>query len=132
MSTEKKKKFIVDVLYLALILALGYLLLQYALPLLTPFALAFVIAYLLRRPIVFLSRTLHAPKGLTAVLLVVLTYGIIGLLLTLAGIRIGIAVTSLVQQILEVSQDGVVFETENTVYYLTYARRPAEIEVMCA
>ena len=33
---------------------------------------------------------------------------------------------------LEVSQDGVVFETENTVYYLTYARRPAEIEVMCA
>ena len=40
--------------------------------------------------------------------------------------------TSLVQQILEVSQDGVVFETENTVYYLTYARRPAEIEVMCA
>ena len=99
MSTERKKKFIVDVLYLALILALGYLLLQYALPLLTPFALAFVIAYLLRRPIVFLSRTLHAPKGLTAVLLVVLTYGIIGLLLTLAGIRIGIAVTSLVQQI---------------------------------
>ena len=99
MSTERKKEFIVDVLYLALILALGYLLLQYALPLLTPFALAFVIAYLLRRPIVFLSRTLHAPKGLTAVLLVVLTYGIIGLLLTLAGIRIGIAVTSLVQQI---------------------------------
>lgn len=40
--------------------------------------------------------------------------------------------TSLVEQILEVSQDGVVFETENTVYYLTYARRPAEIEVMCA
>ena len=40
--------------------------------------------------------------------------------------------TSLVQQILEVSQDGVVFETENTVYHLTYARRPAEIEVMCA
>ena len=40
--------------------------------------------------------------------------------------------TSLVQQILEASQDGVVFETENTVYYLTYARRPAEIEVMCA
>lgn len=40
--------------------------------------------------------------------------------------------TSLVQQILEVSQDGVVFETENTIYHLTYARRPAEIEVMCA
>ena len=40
--------------------------------------------------------------------------------------------TSLVEQILEVSQDGVVFETENTVYHLTYARGPAEVEVMCA
>ena len=40
--------------------------------------------------------------------------------------------TSPVTQILEVSLDGVVFETENTRYHLTYARRPAEIEVMCA
>ena len=75
MSTEKKKKFIIDVTYLALILVLSYLLLQYALPLLLPFVLAFLIAYVLRRPIRFLSRVLHAPKGLVAVLLVVLTYG---------------------------------------------------------
>ena len=45
MSTEKKKKFIIDVTYLALILVLSYLLLQYALPLLLPFVLAFLIAY---------------------------------------------------------------------------------------
>ena len=72
LSTEKKKKFIVDVTYLALVLALGYLALKYALPLLMPFVLAFVIAYVLRRPIRFLSRVLHVPKGLVAVLLVVL------------------------------------------------------------
>mgnify|MGYP002441446590 CR=1 FL=1 len=99
MSTEKKKKFIIDVTYLALILVLSYLLLQYALPLLLPFVLAFLIAYVLRRPIRFLSRVLHAPKGLVAVLLVVLTYGTIGLLLALAGIRITATITSLVQQI---------------------------------
>ncbi len=40
--------------------------------------------------------------------------------------------TSLVKRILEVSADGIVFETENTIYHLTYARGPAEIEVMCA
>ena len=99
MTTEKKKKFIVDVAYLALIIALGYLVLKYALPLLLPFVLAFLIAYLLRRPIRFLSRMLHVPKGLAAVLLVVLTYGVIGLLLALAGIRITATITSLVQQI---------------------------------
>ena len=99
LSTEKKKKFIVDVTYLALVLALGYLALKHALPLLMPFVLAFVIAYVLRRPIRFLSRVLHVPKGLVAVLLVVLTYGVIGLLLALAGIRITATITSLVQQI---------------------------------
>ena len=99
LSTEKKKKFIVDVTYLALVLALGYLALKYALPLLMPFVLAFVIAYVLRRPIRFLSRVVHVPKGLVAVLLVVLSYGVIGLLLALAGIRITATITSLVQQI---------------------------------
>ena len=99
MSTEKKKKFIIDVTYLALILVLGYLLLQYALPLLLPFVLAFLIAYVLRRPIRFLSRVLHSPKGLVAGLLAVLTYGTIGLLLALAGIRITATITSVVQQL---------------------------------
>ena len=98
-TTEKKKKFIVDVAHLALILALGYVALQYALPLLMPFVIAFVIAYILRRPIRFLSRTLHVPKGLVAVLLVVLTYGLIGTLLALAGFRLFATVTSLVEQI---------------------------------
>ena len=46
-----------------------------------------------------LKRGRDAPKGLVAVLLVVLTYGTIGLLLALAGIRITATITSLVQQI---------------------------------
>ena len=73
--------------------------LQFVLPLLMPFVLAFLIAYMLRRPIRFFSRVFHVPKGLAAVLLVVLTYGAIGLLLALAGIRITATIASLVQQI---------------------------------
>ena len=99
MSVEQKRKFIIDVAYLALILALGYVALQYALPLLLPFVIAFVIAYGLRRPVRFLSRVLHVPKGLVAVLLVVLTYGLIGTLLVVAGIRLAVTVASLVEQI---------------------------------
>lgn len=99
MSVEQKRKFIIDVAYLALILALGYVALQYALPLLLPFVIAFVIAYGLRRPVRFLSRVLHVPKGLVAVLLVVLTYGLIGTLLVVAGIRLAVTAASLVEQI---------------------------------
>ncbi len=99
MSTEKKRKFIIDFVYLALILALSYLLLRYALPLLMPFVIAFLIAYLLRRPIRFLSRKLRLPNSLIAVLLVVLVYGGAGLILVLFGLRIAASVGDLVGRI---------------------------------
>ncbi|MDD3279538.1 MAG: hypothetical protein PHG16_11790 [Lachnospiraceae bacterium] len=40
--------------------------------------------------------------------------------------------TSLVKQILEVSESRIIFETCNTIYSLSYARVPARTEVMCA
>ena len=43
-----------------------------------------------------------------------------------------IITTSTVNQILEVSDNGVVFETCNTIYQLTYLLSPQKVEVMCA
>ena len=40
--------------------------------------------------------------------------------------------TSPVQSILEVSENGVVFETCNSIYRLSYTRVPMELEAMCA
>ena len=40
--------------------------------------------------------------------------------------------TSPVQSILEVSENGVVFETCNSIYRLSYTRVPMEMEAMCA
>lgn len=40
--------------------------------------------------------------------------------------------TSPVNQILEVSEDGVIFETLNTLYTLVYTTIPLKNEVMCA
>ncbi len=98
MTTEKKRKFIIDFVYLALILALSYLLLRYALPLLMPFALAFLIAYLLRRPIRYVGRRTMLGNGLAAVFLVVLVYGGLGLAVALLGLRAAAAVAGLIQR----------------------------------
>lgn len=43
-----------------------------------------------------------------------------------------IITTSTVTQILEVSENGVVFETCNTIYQLMYLLAPLKTEVMCA
>lgn len=40
--------------------------------------------------------------------------------------------TSLVKQILEVSEFGIIFETCNTIYNLSYTRVPIGTGVMCA
>ena len=84
---EKKKAFIINFLYFAFLLCAVFLLLKYGLPMLSPFVIAFVIAYLLKRPVIFLSRKLHLPRKPAAVLLVLVFYSTIGLLISLLGIR---------------------------------------------
>ena len=96
MEIGKRRNFIINCLYFGLLLALAFGVMKYALPLLAPFALAAVIVYALRRPTRFLSRTLHVPQKLMALLLVLLFYSTIGLLLALTGIRIFSAIGDLV------------------------------------
>lgn len=85
---EKRKKFIINCLYGGSILFFVYIMLQYGLPLLSPFLFAFIIAYLLRKPAKFLSAILKIPYKLIAFLMVLLFYCIIGLFIFLLGLRL--------------------------------------------
>ena len=84
---EKRKKFIINFLYFAIITAAVFLVLQFALTLLFPFVAALFIAYILRRPIRFLSRKTTLPRKASAVVMVLIFYGTIGTLLVLGSIR---------------------------------------------
>ena len=44
---EKKKAFLINFLYYALLLCAAFVVLKYGLPLLAPFVIAFILAYLL-------------------------------------------------------------------------------------
>lgn len=87
MELEQKKEWLIHAAFLALILLLGALFLKFLLPLLSPFVVAFGVAYLLRKPIVKLGGTRLGEKG-AAVLLVLLFYSTVGLLFTLLLIRL--------------------------------------------
>ena len=100
-KTEKRKTFLIHFAYLAAILVMVVLGAIYLLPPLTPFIIAFVIAWLLRAPIAFFSRKLHVPQKLTAVVVVLLFYGLMGLLLALIGIRSLSGLSRLVQSMPE-------------------------------
>ena len=95
MDQDRKKRFIVNVLYVGIIILLTFAVLRYALPLVMPFVIGFVLAWLLRRPTVFLARVLHLPEKLVGGLLMLLFYCTAGLLIALAGIRLASALWSL-------------------------------------
>ena len=96
---EKRKKFIINFLYFAIIIAAIFFALQFALTLLFPFVAALFIAYILKHPINFIARKTKMPRKLAAILMVLIFYGTIGTFLVLASIRAFSFATDLVQRL---------------------------------
>lgn len=96
MQTEKRRNFLINFAYFGVITAIAVAAVKYVLPMVAPFAIAFVIAYLLKRPISYLSGTLKLPRKLAAILMVILFYGLAGGLLTLLSIRAVTGIVSLI------------------------------------
>ncbi len=88
MEIERKRAFIIRVVYFGLMAALAALAVKYAMPLLGPFVLAAAIAYLLRSPTKFLMRKTGLPTKPVAMAVVLLFYSTVGLLIVLLSIRL--------------------------------------------
>ncbi|HWQ79049.1 MAG TPA: sporulation integral membrane protein YtvI [Anaerovoracaceae bacterium] len=88
MDYKKKLKYVIYFMYYSFIIGAVYLLLQYGLGLIAPFIVAFIIAYILRRPAKFCSERLKIPYKLAAFLFVLLFYCTIGTFIALIGIKL--------------------------------------------
>jgi len=78
MQLEKQKNFLITVAYWTVIVALGYLVIKYLVPISVPFFLGIPIAYLVVR----ISRAVHCRHKYFRLGLILLIYGLIGLLIT--------------------------------------------------
>ena len=87
MPIEKYRRFLITFAYFAVIALIAYVVIRYALPMLSPFVIGALIAYLLRHPIRFLHRKLSMPYKGAAVLVVLLFYAVVGSLLALLSIK---------------------------------------------
>jgi len=85
---RKKIRFITNLLFAGLIALLVFITLEYALGLVSPFLFALIIAYLIRRPALFISKLTRIPYKLIAFLHVLLFYCTIGVLISLAGVKL--------------------------------------------
>ena len=88
MKLEKRRQFIINVLYFAIILGIIIVLARYALGVLMPFFIAFLIALLLKPAVSFLHDKFKLPRGITGIALVVVFYALVGFLLIIIGVQL--------------------------------------------
>ena len=88
MESEKRKRFIINFIYIAIIALLILIVIKYGLALITPFILAFLFAYILKKPARFISKNLKIPYKFVSFLLVLIFYSTIGLLISVIGIKL--------------------------------------------
>lgn len=86
-QVEKRRQFIINFMYFAIVLGVSFLLIKFGLPMIMPFAIAFVIAYLLRTPIRFIENRFKLHHKVSAILVVLLFYSTIGVLISLLIIK---------------------------------------------
>ena len=88
MKLEKRKQFIINFLYFAIILGIVVLLARYALGVLTPFLIALLVSLLLKPAVAFFHEKIKLPRSIIGIILVVLFYALVGLLLTVIGVQL--------------------------------------------
>lgn len=128
MDYEKRKRFIVNLLYFGIIILLVTILIRYGFNLIAPFLAAFLISYFIRIPAKWIAKKTKIPYKLIAVLLVILLYSTAGVLIALIGIKLVTASIELVSNLpalysteIEPAMMGIFAEVEQFVYQLDAA-----------
>ena len=93
MDIQKKRDFLINCAYWAVIIAGAYLALEYLLPVFMPCILGVLLAWL----VVWISGKLHCKNRVFRIILSVLIYGVIGLLIAWAVVRGMDAASGLIQ-----------------------------------
>lgn len=99
MNLEKKKNFIINSFYYTIIAILVFLIIKYGLDLFAPFLIAFVIAYLLRKPTKWVAKKIKLPYRAVSLIMVILFYSTIGVLCVFITIQIGSSLANLVTEL---------------------------------
>ncbi len=87
-DVEKRRGTIINVIYFAMILAIAFLLIRYALGVCFPFLFAFLLAALVQRPKNFLVRKTPLKNGAASVICVFLLLFLLLALVSLIGVRL--------------------------------------------
>lgn len=106
---EKRRSFIINTVFVVIIVGLFYLAIKYALGIVWPFVVAFFLAMLLQRPVNFLSTKTPLKRGISSVIMVLFVLVIVGSILGLIIGRIVIELKGFFAYLLIKMEDAPAF-----------------------
>lgn len=106
---EKRRSFIINTVFVVIIVGLFYLAIKYALGIVWPFVVAFFLAMLLQRPVNFLSTKTPLKRGVSSVIMVLFVLVIVGSILGLIIGRIVIELKGFFDYLLIKMEDAPAF-----------------------
>lgn len=133
MDIEKKRSFIINVLYYGLIAIIAYFVFKYAMAWLFPFILAFLIVALLQMIIQPLKRVMHAKNERIAIIILLLLYILIGAGISLLVFKLVIIIGENLKnlpQIIEVYIEPTVTTLFNDMESLVGSLSPQLLEML--
>lgn len=87
-TIEKRRKFIINVAYFALIIGLFYLFFKFAFGIFVPFITAVFVAVLLQKPVDALTKKCHGGRGIFSAILVLFCFLIVGSVIVFAFMKL--------------------------------------------
>ena len=96
---ERRKRFLLNIIYVAAIIALVFLCFRYILNLIWPFLIAFLFAWLLRTPIRWLTAKCHIKYSISVTICLVVFFILVASLVTALGARIIASITDFVSRL---------------------------------
>lgn len=118
MNVERKREFIINVIYFLIIAAIIYITIKYALGWFLPFVLGFAIAFMMKPLINVITKKLKINRKLVAGLTVLLFYATVGALFTLLIVKVFIALKEVFINLPDVYRNNIepiIFNISNNV-----------------
>lgn len=107
MKLEKQKAFLIHFAFYTLLISIIYASVKYLLPILLPFVIGIVIAFLLRPIIDFISKKLRIHRNFIAIIILLIFYSILGLLVAFLSTKFVFFIRDLVYQLMVIYQDTI-------------------------
>ena len=87
MNLERQKAFIIHFIFIAMLLLLVFVGIKYLLPMLMPFVIGIIIAVAFRRIIDLIEKKTRLKRVIVSIIILIVFYGLLGLLVSLIGVK---------------------------------------------